>query len=559
MCCAALLLWLAWRWQALPGAYWRADDPAILLHALQSPGLAAFHDPADWQKLQPSNLTPWLTLAYKLDLALGGLRPAVFYGHQLLALGGVVLAAHALARRWLSPAWSGALVLLGLAGAPTAAVVETLMTRHYLEGLLFVLLATLASHRALRGPPGRAAWAWAGAGAAAYALACSAKEVYVPWVLWLPLLAWHADPAQRRWRLLWPAVLVALAYVPWRFHMLGSAIGGYGQAQTWWGSANLQALGRALGVWPEAVFGATWPLALGVLMLAAVPALARLAPAARRHALATAGLLAALLIGPLTPLALAPGLVGWDRYFFLPWWGFSLLLVASLRGAAVALPGRRWPVALGLAMALLLAAAAHWQDRQVAQGRDAALQEFDVLGRFLDTAPATTAYLPPPNALASWWYVSSLCEIRQRQGAGCAQALIPGWPVADGLLRLQAYDAGVRAMVDITPRLAQERQRAAAIDRSRPLSVQLSLERGWAHWQLGPYTEGQYFIVSPVLGRYPLPASGHWRTPFTRVDFQIHHQSATGVLTASPTLEVSPGRPVVWQRAADAAPPGSRP
>jgi len=57
-----LLLALIWiGFHALPSGYWRADDTAILFHAVNSSGFSAFYDPSDWQKLSPSNLTPWVT------------------------------------------------------------------------------------------------------------------------------------------------------------------------------------------------------------------------------------------------------------------------------------------------------------------------------------------------------------------------------------------------------------------------------------------------------------------------------------------------------------------
>ena len=102
-----LVLVVLLRWHGINSAFWRADDPALLLHALQSPGLAAFFDPADWRPLSPSNLTPWISASFKLDLALAGLRPAAFYTHQLVSAILVALAAYALGRQAaLPPAWA---------------------------------------------------------------------------------------------------------------------------------------------------------------------------------------------------------------------------------------------------------------------------------------------------------------------------------------------------------------------------------------------------------------------------------------------------------------------
>lgn len=55
-----MLLLAVFLFHRLPAGYWRDDDPAPLVHALKSPGLAAFYDPLDWRKLSSSNLTPRL-------------------------------------------------------------------------------------------------------------------------------------------------------------------------------------------------------------------------------------------------------------------------------------------------------------------------------------------------------------------------------------------------------------------------------------------------------------------------------------------------------------------
>ena len=136
----ALLILIGALFHALPSGYWRADDPALLWHAMNSKGLEAFYSPSNWQKLSANNLTPWLTFSFKLDLWFAGLSPKFFYFHALGSLGLVAAAAYVLNRLWLSPLWAFLSVGLFLSGAPTASVTELLMTRHYLEGLLFALL-----------------------------------------------------------------------------------------------------------------------------------------------------------------------------------------------------------------------------------------------------------------------------------------------------------------------------------------------------------------------------------------------------------------------------------
>jgi hypothetical protein len=572
---AALLMLVALRWHDIAGHFWRADDPALLLHALQSPGLAAFVDPADWRRLSPNNLTPWVTLSFKLDLALAGLRPAVFYVHQLVSAALVALAAYALGRQALPPAWAAALVLLGLAGAPTDAVTELLMTRHYVEGLLFALLSLLCFVRARRpgGRPARrgARLAWAWAGAALYALACSAKEIYVPLVLVVACLpaprhAAHDGPRRAppdetrdettwgdapdetppRWLLLLPWLLVALAYVAWRRVMLGDAVGGYGGAQPLLSFGSVAAMAQAAARFPADLFGPAWWLVL----LLALPA-AALALRGRPAWLGFAALAAACVLLPLWPLAVGPGFHGPDRYLYLLWWAAAAGLVAALRGAVVRLPlAPRWRDAVGLGLVGLLVLAAALQSAAVARPREEAMRAFDAVGRFIARHDARDAFIAPDAVLAGYWYVTSLCEIRQRAGASCPQALIPGWPLDERVTRLSVYDPASGTMADASTRLAQERRRAAALDRTRPLSVALSLDGGVVRWQFGPHRDGQYFVVSPLLGRYPLPPQGELRTTQGELPFQVQFDARDGWRTASPVLVVRPGQPVAWSRGA---------
>lgn len=552
---ALLLLLVAGLCWQLPAGFWRADDPALLLHALDTPTLAAFSDPVQWQKLSPSNLTPWVTVSFQVDLALGGTDPRHFYLHQALSAVLFAWAAYALARQWLPVAWAGLFVALGLAGAPTSAVVEALMTRHYLEGALFMVLSVLAAVQALRQGQLR----WALAGAMAYALSATAKEVYVPLPLVLPALAalLPAPPRRPRWLLLSPWLLVAASYVPWRLHMLGSAVGGYAESASLLSMSSLTAWAGALAAMPTFLLGRAGGPTLVLVLLAAGVALHGLAPARRLRVVLLVLVLVACVFGPLLPLALSPGLTGPDRYLFLPWWLLCAGSVAALRGAGISRsqgPAHalghtaRWPAGIGLALGTAIAGAALVQHLSTSAPRQAAAREFDTVGRFLLAADARSAFQPPPGVLAAWWYTTSLCEVRSRSGSACPQVLIDGWPLAEDANRLFAYDAGRNAMVDLSPRLPDERRRAAAIDRTLPLAVELQIERGYARWRLGPYTDGHYFIVSPQLGRYPLPIQGALRTTVQALEFQIQHDSPTGVTTASPTLSLSPGQALRWSR-----------
>ena len=90
------------------GGYWRFDDPVQLLYVVEHPGVIGyFLSPGQWQELSVPFFTPWLMLDYRLDLALFGLNPAMFYAHHLLVIWLVALLTFILLNRYVGVVWSG--------------------------------------------------------------------------------------------------------------------------------------------------------------------------------------------------------------------------------------------------------------------------------------------------------------------------------------------------------------------------------------------------------------------------------------------------------------------
>ncbi|MDN3575890.1 hypothetical protein QWZ03_03775 [Chitinimonas viridis] len=518
---------------------WRGDDPAILWHAMNSSGLSAFHDPADWQKLSPNNLTPWITLSFKLDLWLAGPDPLFFYQHQLLSLCLAATAAYALGRCWLPPAWSLAFACLFLAGAPTTAVVEALMTRHYLEGLLFAILAVIAFVLAQR----RQHSGWVALGALAYALAATAKEIFVP----LPLVLLAMPPFGRiaeRARLLAPYFCVALAYVIWRQYMLGGVTGGYAAGQALDLPALLTQTIQTFAGFPRLILGPYWPLPTIILGAALTFYLSK-----RPAGLPLALMLGLCLLGPLVPLVFFPGIHSPDRYLFLVWFAVSLASILSVRFAVSYLPGGKVVQRGGAALVFLMTIVPLiGQDRAVSAVRQTYYQEYDVQGKFMLEAGAEQAWIPSPTLTSTYWFVTQLCEIKRSTGLSCPTVLFKGVPAAVPVRQLYRYDPQQKQMVDISARLEAEIAQTMAVDETRPLTARVSIENGHAAWQFGPYEEGQYFIASASLGRYPVSRVGSIKTALTAVPLHLQYESPEGWTTRSPLLWVRPGQPIDWAR-----------
>lgn len=539
-----LYLAIALLFHDLPGGFWHGDDTAILIHALDAPGLSAFLEPEVWRKLSPSNLTPWLSFSFKVDLWLGGPDPRTFYLHQLVSLGLLVTGAYGLGRLWMPAAWSLFFTLLFLAGAPTDAVVGALMTRHYLEGLLFAVLSVitfvLAERRQL---PGGLILS-----GLFYALATTAKEVYVPIPLILLLMP-TARPVRQRLAALIPFGVIGGLYILWRRYMLGDLIGGYTPTES---GTLLQPLLDALGVFsgfPALLLGPYWALPTGAL--AAVLAFV-LVQRPRALPLALALLLGVL--GPMLPLTRFPGISGPDRYLFLLWFCLCLCVALACMHAVRALPlggpGKAL-TALVLALTALLPSAA--TGHALAESRKKGSASFDVQGRFINSASEAVAFIPSQEILGSYWFFTSLCELKQRTGSGCPHPVIRGVPVHKPVHQLFKLNPQRGVMEDVSARLEEEMRLNGETDLTRPLSARFTLEHGRIHWELGPYDTGTYYIASDALGRYALPPKGTLRSAISGQSFYVQYESPEGWLSTSPQLHLRAGQVLSWER-----PPGAQ-
>lgn len=536
-----LLLLVGVIFHGLPSGYWRGDDPSILWHAINSEGFSAFYDPSDWKKLSTGNLTPWVTLSFKVDLWLSGFSPKFFYVHQLGSLGMVAVAAYALCRQWVSPTWAFLSICLFLVGAPTISVTEMLMTRHYLEGLLFALLATLACVYAFR----QRSMSWAFAGAFAYALAATSKEIYVPLVLVILVIPPLKDISSRL-RLASPIIGTAVCYIFWRQHMLGGMIGGYVESNSIVSIQSVKGMFNAIGSFPRFIFGDSWILPTFLFCITLMITLFKNSKSIPVFIMLSIGVFV-----PLVPLISFPGISGPNRYLFLFWFVASLVYVFSIQTVSSLISSdKKIQYGIGILLCLTVITSTAFHTRVVAASLRAYQHEVEVQGRFLFDADKQVGFIPSKSLLNSYWYVSDLCNMKEYMGLECPVALIKGVPVNSKFDRLYSYDTKSNSMIDISSEIDEILTRNKAIDTSRPLFGTVSLENGWGLWSFGPYDNGQYFLFSSRLGRYPLPKTGKLRTPITEMSFHIQYESPDGWTTSSPLLKVQYGRTAIWEREA---------
>ena len=246
--------------------HWRWDDPQILRQILEHGAFASFVEPGAYIQYQRGQLTPWLILSFQLDWWLFGPEPFGFYLHQLFAIALAALLVFAVGRQWMGPELSCVAAMLFLAGSPLAYISEQLMTRHYIEGLVFALIALYLFTRCLDKP---SIWRWT-TSVISYLLAVTCKEAYVPLVLLFPAFF----PV---------SILLCLAVV-----LSGVTIGR---------ASSLRLL-----------------------------------------------YFAGLMLAPLAPLVIVPGLVAPDRYFLVPWTGLTFLIpclaAKSIAGISISTPSK---------------------------------------------------------------------------------------------------------------------------------------------------------------------------------------------------------------------------
>jgi len=538
-----LLVCLVLNWSALSGN-WRWDDSAILLHLHQFSSLADFISPATWQSLSRTNLMPWLPLSFEVDLVLFGLNPVLFYVHHLVSLAACAAVLYLLLARLTG----GGAALFGaslfLAGAPVLVVAQQLMTRHYIEGLLFCLLSLFfyTLHAEKRCP------GYLAVSVLCYGLAVVAKEIYVPLVILLIFLP--AGNNRERAITAMPFVAVAALYTVWRGYMLGDLLGGYTEQGVFMDPAFMPEVLSTFTTFPGLLFGSAWPVVIVLYGLLAV-----MSGFQSRQGMRISLIVLLLLLLPLVPLVRNPGIASADRYLFLPWAAFCFsagyfshrLAVRFFKSGSKALQLMLTAVAL----ALIGTTAVHGLQMQ---GKTAATgAEFDSQAELIWNNDDSIAFIPSPSVTTSFWFVSDLILLKERLVPGSSAPEVVPDPIYLGSSgsTLLEYDADCRCMVDISNTIDQRRESfRTSLHADAPLEVEYRYQGGFFSWRFGPYDTGSYRVVSDILGVFPVGAAGQLgATLRPNAPFYVRYTSPRGWTTYSDELTINHDAPTYrWER-----------
>lgn len=520
--------------------WWLYDDPQILLHALRVPSIDTLAAPEQYQLLAAHTFTPLLPISFKIDLIIGGVRPAVFYAHQLffITLGALLL--FALLKRYVPARLAFLATVIFLAAWPTVYAARTLMIRHYVEGLAAALAALVIwsrrdPDRALLDLPGRTLLGHDLAAAFFYFIATVEKELYAPLPLLLIVQSRANGESARTTakRLLAPAVAAAV-YIGWRAVMLDSA-GGY--------ATDISAKSLLLLPWTV-----LHNLTGGAALWAGVPFLALLVVAiaaalfARRGAAATVLLaLLALVLLPLLPLA---GMFEW-RYAFAA-------AAAAAAGIALGLhatPFRGRATFVAAIVALLMLVATNPLDRMYERHTAATRAEGKYIWEKKTNDPILLASSPS-------WYLSGLRDLRRLilvddgpRFVSSETPLLAGGLDPEEIVR---FDAAKRNFTSLASMKADLEKRRKQADMQHALTVLVSKKDDAIEWKLeGPGVRRWFFVLLPEFSEVEVPPSGSRRVPEAGEErsFRIRAELDNGQWTITPDLLFpEEGKTTRWRR-----------
>lgn len=509
---------------ALSDGWWRFDDPAILLHAHAYSWLENLANPEIWRFFSSANFTPLVIGSFQLDLFLFGFNPRFFYVHQVLVL---TLCAFLIAKclsLWCRRGFALTGGLLFLTGLPVMFVAESLMTRHYAEGLLFALIAIYGFVRFLRGG---SSWNLF-VSACAYALSCMAKEVFVP----LPflLLCVPDTSTYRRVVACAPFFVILILYTLWRSYMLPNLVGGYAELTNYLEPAFLLEVVRSFARFPKLLTGTFWWLALFAFSATLVTYLIN-----TRRLPWRATIIAILILAPLTPLVSWPGIHQADRYLFVVWAAISFAVAFMVDQSR-----SRW-VAISLPVIALtsLAHAIPVRNDLVAKAT-----EFELQGEFIFSNSSENGILLSPNVAGAFWYISSLQTLKSHLGLGESPIAI----VDEIYLKEQhsnakhfwEWQADCGCVSNVTSSI--ERRLATFDSRRRPsapIEIQYTYQNGTFSWEFGPWTSGTWTVLSDTFGKIRLPHRGDLSFPIgDNTAFFVQYVAPDGWITYSEPLRI---------------------
>lgn len=532
-----LLLLTFFLYYSIINGFWRWDDPQILLHAISNSAIDYFFNPQVWQKLSNSNLTPWVTLSFDLDFFLFGLNPEFFYIHHIISLGLVSVSCYFLLRLWVNRNVALMGSALFLCGSPVTVVVQQLMTRHYIEGLLFSILSLYFYIKFLRNNKK----IFISISLVLYVLSISSKEIYVPLILLLPFIS--ENKINFRLKAVFPFFIILLGYIFWRNYMLSSLIGGYSENNSFL-SANafFLAFDSFINI-PSLIMGKLYLLAVFSYLLVILFYIKKTG-----SKLILTFILVILVLLPLIPLVIKPGISSPDRYLLLVWFLISFSF-SFYFGKIIETNINNIQLIILSCLYLLFFYTSIESSKKIFKGIYSAGVEFDTQLRFIWEKKENVSIFPVGELRHSFWSITGIKGIKKiAQGASSPVIIFDNIHYINTKNSVFKYNNSCFCMKDFNMKLLKYNLQNK---KNAPLSVYLTYNDDVIGWKFGPYAEGQYSVVfKDPNGFYPLPLEGELRTTLKdKLKLYIKYTSKSGWFTYSPEFYLKENSSVIsWNR-----------
>lgn len=506
-------------------SWWLEDDPIFLQGIARYGVLAHFYRSEVWQDLMPYHLMPWVILSFGIDWQLFGFNSIGYYWHHLISFTIVITIAFLLLRQFF-PRWICATVLtVFILSQPTGYALQLLMVRHYIEGLGLSLFSIYLYLKAIRTQQFR----WAYLGSLCYLGATTAKEIYVPLLIVLPLLG----EGRQRYKMLLPFVAVALGYIFWRFQMLGLAhiLASYDNITV--PPLTMELLARLPETLGDTVGWRTvGQIALGLLTLFLFMRMGLQVKNKRVFISSSVWIIAVILpIIPIFPI-LSPLN---SRYLFLPFFLFCVSLACLLQFLSV---HYHKLISLSVGGIWMISALANWTAENQFLAKEL-LHRNRQEGMFVLTATDTPKILLTPYS-ASWHYDALLWLKTNllKQPYTITVCYDPCVCVPHPHETFYRYEAATVRQVP-APTCQQN---ATALD------IQFSWQHNTLFWNLNATAEGQFWGAlnthPNVMGQFfPIPPHGQLTTGTSDVLYlRVKHVSSQTHPSYSPPLQLDTTR-----------------
>ncbi|QIK38600.1 hypothetical protein GWK36_12105 [Caldichromatium japonicum] len=504
-------------------SWWIEDDPSILRHIMEYPIIDNFIDSNTWRTYMPNNLTPFLIFSLAIDFKLFNLEPSGYYVHHLLTLCAIILICYFLLIRYFSAMIATITLAIFITSLPIATIIQQLMTRHYLDGLLFSAIMFLFYSKAFE----EKKLILVLPSLFFYALACASKEIYVPIMVLLPWSTKNGGP-KRHLSLMIPFFGVAGLYTLWRTHMLKPAniLSGYGNLY----DSNPSSI-EYFAIKTAEALGIKSPLHLLLITASFLVCLVYIYKN-KAGFYRFAGLLisGAVIMAPLVAVSsiLLPRMMILAAAFVALIGAISLHAIRQegrITRIIVLVIGLSW---IGLNIQSV-ANSKTWGDRDW-------IERYHQEGQFMLTADTDQTLVYP---IGPYWFYTGLAWIREHQSIHRKAPRICYDPC---LCKLELKDKTLMYHEGILKPFKQDTHNCQLRDTPLSFSIVYDPKKGTITWDLGPYPEGRWgFLLEPGAAKIFVPRSGHF--PMYRknpLHFRVLYESPEGWQTPSQCLVIDP-------------------